>query len=68
MAPKGFKYLIESFDDILLKIEKRCKACRFSLWLGRIYWEEQAEIKRRGLETYFHFLPFQENPARLSEA
>ena len=32
-------------------------------WGGFIR-EEQVEIKRRGLENNFHFLPFQENPAR----
>lgn len=63
MSPKGFKYLIEAID-IISKIDKGLKPVVLAFGWGGFIREEQAEIKLRSLEPYFHFLPFQENPAR----
>ena len=64
MAQKGFKYLIESFNDILLKMKNDVQPVVLCFGWGGFVREEQAEIERRGLEKNFLFLPFQENPAR----
>jgi glycosyltransferase involved in cell wall biosynthesis len=50
--------------DIILKINKDMKLVVLAFGWGGFIREEQAEIKRRGLESNFSFLPFQENPAR----
>ncbi len=63
MAPKGFRYLIEA-TDIISKTRKDLRFVVLAFGWGGFIREEQADIKRKGLENYFHFLPFQENPAR----
>jgi glycosyltransferase involved in cell wall biosynthesis len=63
MAQKGFKYLIEAMD-IILKSDIDVKPVVLAFGWGGFIREEQAEIQSRGLQAYFHFLPFQENPAR----
>jgi glycosyltransferase involved in cell wall biosynthesis len=63
MAPKGFKYLVEAID-IISKMNEGLNPVVLAFGWGGFIREEQAEIKHRCLEPYFHFLPFQENPAR----
>ncbi|MFT5728835.1 MAG: glycosyltransferase involved in cell wall biosynthesis [Desulforhopalus sp.] len=63
MAPKGFRYLIEAVD-IISKMKKDYKFVVLAFGWGGFIREEQAEIELRGLQDYFHFLPFQENPAK----
>jgi glycosyltransferase involved in cell wall biosynthesis len=63
MAQKGFKYLVEAID-IILRMNNDFKIVVLAFGWGGYIREEQAEIKRGGLESSFRFLPFQENPAR----
>ncbi|MGB3209619.1 MAG: glycosyltransferase family 4 protein [Desulforhopalus sp.] len=63
MAPKGFKYLIEAID-IISKMDRDIKPVVLAFGWGGFIREEQIEIRRRSLEINFHFLPFQENPAK----
>jgi glycosyltransferase involved in cell wall biosynthesis len=63
MAQKGFKFLVEAIDSIL-KSNINVTPVVLAFGWGGFVREEQAEIQRRGLQAYFHFLPFQENPAR----
>ncbi len=63
MAPKGFRYLVEAID-IISKTKKEIKFVVLAFGWGGFIREEQAEIRQKGLGNYFHFLPFQENPAR----
>lgn len=64
MTQKGFRYLISAVDDILKMAKNDLYPVVLAFGWGGFIREEQAEIKRRGLEHNFHFLPFQESPAR----
>ncbi len=63
MGQKGFRYLIDAVEILAKKSDlvKKPKVIAFG-WGGFIR-EEQAEIKRRNLDGYFQFMPFESNIA-----
>jgi len=62
MAQKGFKYLVEAIGELKNEsLDKTSIVLAFG-WGGFIR-EEQADIRRKGLQNSFCFLPFQENVA-----
>jgi glycosyltransferase involved in cell wall biosynthesis len=63
MAQKGFEFLVEAIDHIL-KSNINIKPVVLAFGWGGFVREEQAKIEHKGLQAYFYFLPFQENPAR----
>jgi glycosyltransferase involved in cell wall biosynthesis len=63
MSQKGFVYLIESLELLLKKqrLEKRPVIVAFGS--GGFVREDREYIHKKGLENYFHFLPFASNVA-----
>ncbi len=64
MTQKGFKYLVAAIEEILKNENDHQQPVVLAFGWGGFIREEQAEIKRRRLEKNFHFLPFQNDPAR----
>ncbi|MDD2467023.1 MAG: glycosyltransferase family 4 protein [Desulfobulbus sp.] len=58
MPQKGFDLLIQAVHD-LLQLEQDRHFAVVAVGSGDYFLEYQAQIKRMGLEAYFHFLPFQ---------
>ncbi len=63
MAQKGFRYLIDAVEILSCRndLPRRPRILTFG-WGGFIR-EDQEEVRRRGLEGYFHYLPFTANVA-----
>ena len=64
MALKGFKYLVEA-TDIISKTRTRVEALLFWPLAGEdLFGRSRLKLSEKDWKHYFHFLPFQENPAR----
>ena len=63
MSQKGFRYLVDAID--LLLLDKELPKCPVVLTFGYggFIREEKQAVQKRGLEKHFHFLPFEPNVA-----
>jgi glycosyltransferase involved in cell wall biosynthesis len=63
MEPKGFGYLIDAVEILANQGGVPRRLAVVAVGSGGFVREEQALIRRKGIERFFHFLPFQENIA-----
>lgn len=58
MSQKGFRYLIEAIELLNREQDLSKKAAVVAFGFGGFIREDKEYIKEKGLENYFHFLPF----------
>ena len=63
MAPKGFRYLVDAIDILRKVSDLPKKPLVLTFGDGGFIREEKQVIRERGMEEYFHFLPFAPNVA-----
>jgi glycosyltransferase involved in cell wall biosynthesis len=58
MSPKGFKYLLDAFEALSIEPNLPRRPILLTFGADGFIREEQAEVRRRGLERSVKFLPF----------
>ncbi len=64
MSQKGFRFLVEAIEILSRDNSLISKPLVLAFGQGGFVREEQALIREKHLESFFCFLPFQENPAK----
>lgn len=66
MSQKGFSYLVDAIEMLVKKGDCPRVPVVISTGSGGFVREEKEQIRKRGLQDYFHFLPFTSNIGALA--